>query len=72
MPNQTAIIRVGTRASMLAFAQFEEVKKYINNFYSILHYTDNPPYEKYCYEQTKNWGNTNNRKIIFYKKSCSL
>ena len=33
MPNQTAIIRVGTRASMLAFAQFEEVKKYINNFW---------------------------------------
>ena len=32
MPNQTAIIRVGTRASMLALAQFEEVKKYINNF----------------------------------------
>lgn len=33
MPNQTAIIKVGTRASKLAIAQFEEVKKYINNIF---------------------------------------
>ncbi len=33
MPDQTAIIRVGTRASKLALAQFEEVRKSLNSFF---------------------------------------